>query len=256
MGEKGELCRRFRGYGRKSLLAVVALLASCASIPEIGGGDQTRLDVQINEALNRTCPVPRDPGADQDKMRILRAQLILASIAGYATRSISSYAVGDEVKSDGMLVLERLKDAGTELAGAKAAVEKGNHLFPLYRADLIIAAGSAAEAALRPTFRAAKAALTSLPAGLSSDAMLRAKAMLLNLLKDELYLEALKESCDRLNKVVVLPSLSEENYKKAGAFTDERLKNRCDGLTKLVRLDAQSEEYCKVQWVVATKGVS
>jgi hypothetical protein len=246
MGEKGELCRQLRGHGRKALPVLIALLASCASIPEIGGGDQTRLDVQINEALNRTCPVPRDPGADQDKMRILRAQLILASIAGYASRSISSYAVGDEVKSDGTLVLERLKDAGGELAGAKAAVESGNHLFPLYRADLIVAAGSAAEAALRPTLRAAKAAVTSLPAGLSSDAMLRAKAMLLNLLKDELYLEALKESCDRLNKVVV-PPLSEENYKKAGAFTDQRLKNRCDGLEKLARGEVKSE-YCKVQW--------
>ena len=151
-----------------------------------------------------------------------------------------------------MLVLQRLSDAGDELAKAKAAVEKGNHLFPLYRADLIVAAGSAAEAALRPTLRAAKAAVTSIPAGLSSDAMLRAKSMLLNLLKDELYLQALNDSCARLNGVLGLgggpvSSLPPDKYNKAGKFTDERLTDRCKGLIALSGAPA-AVTYCKAQW--------
>lgn len=242
-------------WGRAALAALAMALASCAPFPQIGAGDQSQLDARINEALNSVCPVPVDPGSIQDRLRMLRGQLVLASIAGYASRSISSYAAGDDIQSDGMLVLQRLKVAGDELAKAAAATEEENHLFPLYRADLVVAAGSAAEAALRPSIRAAKATLTSTL--VSSDTTLRAKTMLLNLLKNELYSEALQESCQRLNKTlgavdaangaVVLATLPDEKLKRARKFTDDRLTDRCNGLKALVGKSADGD-YCKAQW--------
>jgi hypothetical protein len=87
MSANRESCHVSSGWVRAAISAVAPVPASCASVPQIGGGNHAQSDVQINEALNRACPVPKNPGTIQDKLRILRGQLVLASIAGYAAGS-------------------------------------------------------------------------------------------------------------------------------------------------------------------------
>lgn len=236
-------------------LVTGVLLASCATFPEPGGGaKQVGLEEQIEATLDSYCLVPGSPGKEKRKLQMLRAQLVLASIAGYATRSILSYSAGHEAQSDGMLVLQRLVTAGDALSRALQAAKDGNHLYPMYHADLIIAAGLAAEAAVQPTARAARGAVFSFSAPISADALIRARAMLINLLENELYAKALRDSCDQLNaefKITAytdkdLPSLPDDTYKKAGKFTDKRLEERCAGLRKVA--DAGDGMKCKPQW--------
>ena len=50
------------------------------------------LDNKIEQALDRACLVPGKPDPRQDTLRVLRGQLVLASIAGLAYRNISNYA--------------------------------------------------------------------------------------------------------------------------------------------------------------------
>jgi hypothetical protein len=216
----------------------------------------------FNDALNHACPIPEAQGSTQDKLSILRGQLVLASIAGYASRSISSYAVGNDGQLDGTLVLQRLQVAEDELNKAAKAAENGNHLLPLYRADLIAVAGSASEAVMRPSDRVAKA--TSLSTSISSDSILQAKSKLLNMLVNEIYVEALQESCTRLNnmlgdygpkvgvngsKVITfnLKPQSEAEIIKAKTYTDERFTDRCTKLKMLVSNTNNGDKYCEVK---------
>jgi len=175
-----------------------SLIAGCADLPVIGE-THASLDAAIDTQLEQACPIQGITATDQQKLqlRMMRAQIILAAIAGYASTSISSYSSSEDIKTDSLLVLDRLKDAQAKLAQAKNAAAAGNNIFPLYRADLIIAAGGAADAALRPTTRAAKATLFA--PSLSSDTVKRSKQLLLNILKDELYLAAIESACKQLD---------------------------------------------------------
>jgi hypothetical protein len=217
---------------RLGLLCLCFLFSACAELPSIGD-TQSSLDASINAQLDEACPLP-DSGASKTEklqLRLIRGQIILAAIAGYADTSIASYSSAPDIKSDSALVVEKLKIAKEKLVEFGIAVKADNNLFEFYRADLIIAAGGAADAALRPTLRTVKATV-SVPS-LSLDTVKRSKQLLLNILRDELYLEAIKKSCNLLD-----PSNMAPQWK----FATQRYAMRCAPLAESAKLSAA--DYC------------
>lgn len=213
-----------------SVFCLCALVSACAGLPLIGDAHST-LDASIDAQLEKTCPLPDVPIQQKVHLRIIRGEIILAAIAGYANTSISSYSSASDLKPDSVLVLEKLKIAQSKLNEFKEAVTNDNNLFDLYRADLIIAAGGAADAALRPTLRTVKTTLFS--PSLSLDRVKRSKQLLLNMLKDELYLRAIENACRRLDPA---------NLAQQWRFATERFAKRCEPLARAAELD--SAAYC------------
>ncbi|MBQ5949551.1 hypothetical protein [Massilia sp. ST3] len=225
-----------------STLCFCVLVSACSGIPLIGD-NHTSLDASIDAQLEKTCPLPDVPIQQKVQLRIIRGEIILAAIAGYANTSISSYSSASDLKADSVLVLEKLKIAHTELNEFKEAVSKNNNMFDLYRADLIIAAGGAADAALRPTLRTVKTTVFS--PSLSLDRVKRSKQLLLNLLKDELYLTAIENACRRLDPA---------NLAQQWRFATERFAKRCEPLARRAELSAN--DYCAQASWQAAAGVS
>jgi hypothetical protein len=244
-------------------LAIALLASGCVTNPYEPEGDDG-LDDKIKNALNKVCPIPSTTNFQvENKLRALRGELMLAAVAGYAIRSVSSYSTGDDRQTDAALVLLRLNAASKDLSGAvqAAAAIPSNHLFPLYRTDAIIAIANAAEAALRPTLREVKSLAMSLTS-FSLDKVKRAKTLFLNAIENELYREAIGDSCYQLNfnlgatetkstdpqkpaSTWALTSVSDGAFNAARKYTGERLVNRCE---KLAALANNSSLKCEVEW--------
>jgi hypothetical protein len=220
------------------------LLSACAELPIIGD-THSSLDASIDAHLEQACPIAQHgTGQNQLELRVIRGEIILAAIAGYASTSISSYSSANDMKADSVLVLERLQIAQTQLAEFGQAVRDNNNLLGFYRADLIIAAGGAADAALRPTLRVIKT--TAFSPSFSLDTVKRSKQLLLNILKDELYLGAIESACRGLNTANLAPQWK---------FATQRYAKRCAPLATAA--GEKSDSLCvELPWPLSAKAGS
>src|ERR1043166_6950353 len=224
------------GIRRVTTLSLLVLVVGGCANQDLKGfseGGAPSLDDTIDRKLQALCPIDENI----DEMRAIRAQLILSAVAGYGARSVNSYSAATDVRDDASRTLQRVQDAGQKLKniagpGCDAA-------FPLNRADVLVAIANAAEAAVRPTLHAIPSLATALPL----DRVRKARTILVNLLEDQVYLEAIADTCKRANaELSVSPAVANgsckavedrDKLKKVQRSIDARLDLRCKELSQL-----------------------
>jgi hypothetical protein len=215
-------------FPRSFILATVLCVTGCANMQQgMLPQNDSALDTKIDEALEKFCPIS-DPTVGD---RLVRARFVLAAASGYSYRSIQNYSSKTEIEEDAWRTLNRIKPAFEAIQAADA--HKDKYLFPVYRADMLIEIAEVADAAIQPTVRAGRALITAS----NIDRLSRLKTMLFGLLKDELYLEAYKNSC-----IKYTAAKNEASGKSEG---NDRIKQRCVDLATFAKKEVKECDFVK-----------
>lgn len=220
-------------------LALAASLGGCAVSGQNALSDSSPghdLAGRFTKLLDERCAIPANTPADpaydatqQRKLRLLRAEWLLAALTRYGAARIEDYS-GDK-QADAAMLLTRVNHSIDVVKRARVDVSRDPNQFELYRADLIVALLNTTRAAIEPT-------LTMVNGFVVKPSADDSLTLLGNYFKDRLYAQAYGATCTEFMKTATTPAKRPEVQQRV----EDHLREQCDKLASQTGLEAKCSD--------------